>query len=206
MSTQTGGIGVSRTLNTGQIPVWQGTGKDIQLAQGGYALDVTNLTPGQILLAGTPMVFTDSTRTAVPLHVGVMNAIAGGSATTYQVNKGHTFKVGDYLATGAVGGKAYAITAIDTTNAAYDTLTVGTSIGAAAVGDLVYASTATGATASALPAINGLLYEETEVFRTNLHNSVGIVIRGTCYARRVPYSAAIAALAGLDDIIYSQSF
>ncbi len=115
-------------------------------------------------------------------------------------------KVGDNLASGATGGKAYPITAIDKTNAGYDIITVGTSIGAVAIGDTLYNSTATGATASALPASNGLLYEETQVFATGLQNSVGIVIRGTVYARRVPYSAAIAALAGLDDIIYSQSY
>lgn len=203
---ETGGIGISRYVGTGAIPVWQGTNKDIQLAQGGFALDRTGLSAGDILLAGTPLVFVESTRIATVMHVGIAYANAISSATSYQVKKGSTLKVGDYLATGATGAAAYAITAIDTTNSAYDTLTVGTTIGAVTAGATLYASTATGSAASALPAINGLLYEETEVFKTGLQNSVSAVIRGTVYARRVPYSTAIAALAGLDDIIYSQSF
>ncbi len=197
------GLGFKRKLSTGGIPVWQGTGKDIQLAQGGFLLITTGLTIGAILLAGTPLVFDEAARTATVLHVGVAQATAGGAATAYRLKKGHTFKVGDYLASGAVGGKAYAITAIDTSNADYDELTVGTTIGAVNAGDLLYASTATGATSSAYPAINGLLYEETIV---DTGTSVSAVIRGTAYAHRVPYSAAIAALPGLDDIIYSQSF
>lgn len=203
---ETGGIGVSRAFGTGSIPVWQGTNKDIQLAQGGFALDVTGLVPGDVLKPGTPLVYNEATRQATVLHVGTITAVAGGTATSYQIAKGSTFKVGDNFATGATGGKAYPITAIDKSNSDYDTVTVGTSIGAAAVGDLVYASTATGATASALPAINGLLYEETEVFPAGLRNSVSAVIRGTVYARRIPYSAAIASLTGLKFIIFSQSY
>ena len=202
---ETGGMGISRSIGTGSRPVWQGIGKDMQLAQGGFLLDITGLSPGDVLLPATPLVFNETTRVATVLHVGFAYANAGGSATDYQVVKGHTLKIGDYLASGATGGKAYAITVIDRTNAAYDTITVGTSIGAVTAGDTLYASTATGATSSALPAANGLLYEETEVFPTGLKNSVSAVIRGTCYARRVPYSAAIAALAGLSKIIYSQS-
>lgn len=203
---ETGGIGISRSVGTGSIPVWQGTNKDIQLAQGGYALDRTGLVAGQVLMAGTPMVFSDTTRLATPMAVAKVTAVAGGTATDYQISKGSTFKVGDNFAIGVAGGKAYPITAINTSNAAYDVITVGTSAGAAAVGDLAYASTATGATASAFPAINGLLYEETEVFPTGLQNSVSVVIRGTVYARRIPFSVALAALTGLRFIIFSQSY
>ena len=202
---ETGGMGIARSVGTGSVPVWQGTNKDIQLAQGGFLLDITGLSPGDVLLAGTPLVYDEATRIAVVMHSGTAYANAGGSATAYQVKKGSSLKVGDNLASGATGGKAYPITAIDKTNAAYDTITVGTSIGAVTAGDTLYASTSTGATASALPAANGLLYEETEVFPTGLKNSVSAVIRGTVYARRVPYSAAIAALTGLKFIIYSQS-
>jgi hypothetical protein len=203
---ETGGMGIARSVGTGSRPVWQGTNKDIQLAQGGFLLVTTGLAVGDVLLAGTPLVFDEAARTATVLHTGFAYANAGGSATDYQVVKGNSLKVGDNLASGATGGKAYPITAIDrTTSTSYDTVTVGTSIGAVTAGDTLYASTATGATASALPAANGLLYEETQVFPTGLKNSVSAVIRGTVYARRVPYSAAIAALTGLRFIIYSQS-
>lgn len=195
-------MGYTRTVGASGIPVWQGTGKDIQLAQGGFLLSATGLADDAVIPAGTPLVISESARTASFLAYGVAQANAGGTATDYLVLKGHTFKVGDYLASGAVGGKAYAITAINTSNSAYDTLTVGTTIGAVTAGDLLYASTATGATASALPALNALLYADS-VVKTGFSASVSAVIRGTVYARRVAYNAGIAAL--LDDIIYSQS-
>lgn len=198
-----GGIGVIRTLNTASVPVWQGTGKDIQLLQGGCTLVITGLVAGRVVPAGTPLIYDETARTATVLHSGIAYANAGGAAVTYQVGKNNGFAVGDYLASGATGGKAYAITAIDTTTSTdYDILTVGTTIGAVTAGDTLYASTATGATASALPACNGLLYDDAVVASGT---AVSVVIRGTVYARRVVYTTSIAALAGLSKIIYSLS-
>jgi hypothetical protein len=200
-----GGLGMERVLGSQDVPVWQGLTKDLQLVQGGFRLDKTGYSTGEILRAGSPVVFDEATRTATVLRTAVIQADAASNATTYRVQKGSTLNVGDYLASGAVGGKAYAITAIDTSNSAYDELTVGTTIGAVTAGDLAYASTATGATASALPAINGCLYGETQVTAAGV--SLSVVIRGTAYARRVPYSAAIAAALKANGayIIYSQS-
>lgn len=197
-----GGIGFSRTVGTGGIPVFQGLGKDIQLLQGGCALVITGLVLGRVIPAGTPLIYDETTRLATVLHSGIAYASAGAAATEYQVGKNNSFVVGDYLASGATGGKAYAITAINTTNADYDILTVGTTIGAVTAGDTLYASTATGATASALPACNGLLYDDAVIASGT---AVSVVIRGTVYARRVIYTASIAALTGLKNIIYSQS-
>lgn len=203
--SQTGGIGVKRYFSTGSIPVWQGSGKDIQLAQGGYMLNVTDLTPGAVLRAGTPMVYDDTTRIATAVRTGVAFSNAASNAVNYQVAKGSTLKVGDNLASGATGGKAYPITAIDTSNASYDVVTVGTTIGAVTAGDTLYNSTATGATSSALPAVNGLLYEETQVFASGIKNSVSVVIRGTVYARRIPYSPSLDGITALKNIIFSKS-
>lgn len=200
------GLGFTRNIATGKIPVWQGDDDDYQCAQGGFLLANTGLATGTVLLAGSLVVFSESARTATVLTGGIANATAGGSATSYLVNKGHSFKVGDYLAKSTAGGKAYAITAIDTTSSTvYDTLTVGTTIGAVTAGDQLYASTATGATASALPAANGLLYDDITV--TGVGVSLSPVIRGTIYARRMPlYSSDVAALTGLSHIIFSQSY
>lgn len=200
------GMSLTRALGANSIPVWQGTAKDIQLVQGGFLL----VAPGQalknVVLAGTPCVFDETARTATIVGVGTAFANAGATDVTYPVNKGHIFKVGDYFSTGAIGGKAYPITAIDsTTYTDHDVITVGTSIGAATAGDTFYASTATGATASALPAINGLVYADTVIDAGVV--DVSVVIRGTAYARRMPYSAAIAAALNANGakIIYSQS-
>lgn len=198
-----GGMGITRTPTKSGIPVYQGTAKDIQLLQGGCLLNTTGLTAGNIIPAGTPVVYDETTRVASILHNARAQANAGASAVNYPVEKGHSLAVGDYLASGAVGGKAFAITAIDTSNASFDTITVGTTIGAVTAGDLLFASTATGATASALPAINGLTYDEV-IVSSNI--SLSVVIRGTVYARRVPWSAAIEALSGLKQFIYSKSY
>ena len=201
-----GGLGLQRTYGSAEIPVWQGLTKDIQLAQGGFLLDQTNIAVGQIIPAGTPLVFDEVARTAVVLSTAVAQANANGTATDYPVLKGHGFRVGDYLASGATGGKAYAITAIDTTTYSdKDIITVGTTIGAVTAGSLLFKSTATGATASALPNINGCLYAEAVGQFGGI--SVSAVIRGTAYAKRVPYSAAIAAKLDANGayIIYSQS-
>lgn len=197
-------LALTRTYGASQIPVWQGIGKDIQLLQGGVALATTGLPADTVIPAGTPVVYDEVNRTATILGTAVAQATAGGTATDYLVLKGHTLKVGDYLASGAAGGKAYAITAINTSNSAYDTVTVGTTIGAVTAGDLLYASTATGATSSAYPSVNGLLYADTLVNATGVVEEISVVIRGTVYARRVPYNATLAtALA--NKIIYSQS-
>jgi hypothetical protein len=197
-------LAITRTLGTSGIPVWQGIGKDIQLAQGGFALDLTGLTPGALLPAGSLVVFDEAARTATVTPTATLQAAATGSPTTYRVNKGSGIKVGTNIAQPGAGGAAYPVTAIDTTNSAYDLLTVGTTIGNAAVGAPIYGSTATGASASAYAAANGLLYDDTIA---NAGESVSVVIRGTIYARRMPggYSAGIAALTGLKNIIFSQS-
>lgn len=194
-------MGYTRATGSNSIPVWQGTDDDIQLVQGGFLLTDPLLPADSVIPAGTPMVFNETTRVASIMGGGVAQATAGGAATSYLVLKGNTFKLGDNFASGALAGKAYPITNIDRTSSTiYDTITVGTTIGAVTAGDYLFASSATGATASALPAINGLLYADTV---SGPGNDVSVVIRGTVYARRVPYNAAIAAL--LDDIIYSQS-
>lgn len=198
-------VGFVRTLGTNPIPIWQGLGKDIQLAQGGFELAATGLAAGALIPAGTPIVFDEAARTATIVGGGVLFANATNVATTYQVAKGHTFKVGSNLASGATGGAAEAITAIDTSASDHDVLTVGTTLGVAlTAGANMFASSAAGASASAYPAVNGLLYDDT---LANTGESVSVVIRGTVYARRIPfaYSASLAALAGLDDIVFSQS-
>lgn len=197
-------IGYSKKSATGGIPVFQGFPEPLP---GGFALANTGLAAGTILPKGSLVVADEQGRTATVLAGGKAYANAGGTATAYQVAKGHTFKVGDNFAKVGIGAKAYPITSIDTTNAAYDTINVGTSIGAVTAGDQLYASSATGATSSALPAgVNGLLHEDVEVPASGLKASVSVIARGTAYARRLPlYDANVAALAGLKNIVFTQS-
>lgn len=77
------------------------------------------------------------------VKVAILTAAATATATTYNVQKGHNFKVGDFIML-KEGGKAYAITAIDTTtNSTNDVITVGTTLGVAgAIGDAIYQAAA----------------------------------------------------------------
>lgn len=79
-----------------------------------------------------------------------LTANATDSATSYKVAKGHPFKVGDVIML-AANAKAYAITGIDTSNASYDTITVGTTLGvAASAGDQIMQAASAGSSGSAL--------------------------------------------------------
>ncbi|GAA4338514.1 hypothetical protein GCM10023149_48520 [Mucilaginibacter gynuensis] len=200
------GLGYKRTFSTGDIPVFQGSGKDIQLAQGGFLLDVTGLVAGAVIKAGTPLTYDESTRKAKPLTTSLIVENAAGGATSYRIAKGSRFKVGDNLAAVA-GGAAYPITTIDTSNANYDIVTVGTTIGALNASALVYGSSATGANNSSFGGVNGLLYRDQVVADGE---SCSVVIGAIVYARRVPYSAALeAALAASSPktkFTYSQSY
>lgn len=187
------GIGFKRTIGTGAIPVWQGIGKDISVFQGGFGLSTTGLPAGKYVLRAAPLIVDEAARTAVMVGTARLYANAASTDVVYQVNKDHTFKIGDYLAFNGSGGKAYAITAIDTITGGtvYDILTVGTTIGAGSAGATMYASTGTGATSSAYPAVNAFLYDEVS---GDPGNSVTGVYRGIVYANRCNTPTGIFAL------------
>lgn len=190
---------VKETVNSG-IPIWQ-TAHSPVTAQGGFTLDTTGLTAGEVIKGGSVIDFNESTRIAKVVKSATLTANAANNATTYQVKKGHNFKVGDNLAA-ATGGAAYAITGINTTNSEYDVLTVGTTLGVAlTAGTAVFQSSATGATAAAGTA-RGLSYEDYLVAE---NMDISVVIAGVVYERRIPgVPATLKAM--IPTIIFSQSF
>lgn len=189
----------TRESSTGGIPVFQ---KVLETAQGGFSLVATGLTEGAIVKAGSVVAINEATRKATILKTATMQDAATNSATVYKVEKGHSIAVGDYLAR-AEGGAAYAVTDIDTSNADYDEITVGTTLGVAvSAGDGLFVSSATGASAAAIATGQGLLYEDT-VVQTDA--PVSVVIRGTVYARRIPGIIATQK-AEMPNIIFSESY
>jgi len=76
---------------------------------------------------------------------------AANDATTYEVAKGHHFKVGDYFATGSTNGKQ--ITAIDkTTNSDKDVITLSATLGVVvAIGAVMFQSTGGNTTLAVTP-------------------------------------------------------
>lgn len=192
---------VERTDAAGWRPIWQTM---LETAQGGFTLsNATGLADGFVLKGGTAMDYDEATRIATP-QIGVMlQANATNVATTYQVPKNSGLAVGDSVFA-VDGGVADAITAIDTSNAAYDVITVGTTLGVAlSAGDSLYVAAAEGATAGGFQIVpKGLLYED---YVVGSDINVAIVIRGTVYARRIPAGGA-GLEAALPLIRFSQSY
>lgn len=92
---------------------------------GGVTVQVANL-GGSALFEGTPL-GKGSNGLYVVCKTAQVITEANASATTYEVAKGHHFKVGDRFATDACNGQT--ITAIDKSDAAKDVITVGTTLG-----------------------------------------------------------------------------
>lgn len=76
---------------------------------------------------------------------------ASDSAVEIKVKKGHNFKLGDFVMAN-VDGKAYAITAINTSEKTHDTVTIGTTLGVKIEKDgfLIQAKAESSTTTSAL--------------------------------------------------------
>ena len=94
---------------------------------GGVAVSVANL-GGSALFEGTP-IGKGSNGLYVVCKTAQIITAATATATTYEVAKGHHFKVGDRFATDACNGQS--ISAIDKSDASKDTITLGTTLGAA---------------------------------------------------------------------------
>lgn len=133
-------------------------GKETITAITGYRMPLEAMAPvGQVLPAGTPFSADDLNKVARPHFAFALNAAAGATDTTIQVVKeeeGTRAKAGMRVillpATiadiTAVGGTAVEITAVDTSNANYDVLTLATGgLGAAGtVGDIIVEATDAG--------------------------------------------------------------
>lgn len=85
---------------------------------------------GAVLKEGTPLAYVAADGMYHVVKTALIVSDAANDATTYDVAKGHHFKIGDLFGTEGANGKA--ITAIDkTTNADKDVLTLATSLGVA---------------------------------------------------------------------------
>ena len=93
---------------------------------GGVTVSVANL-GGSSLFEGTPIGKGKNGAFEVCKTAQVITE-ADAAAKTYEVAKGHHFKVGDRFATADCNGQT--ITAIDKSNPAKDVITVGTTLGA----------------------------------------------------------------------------
>lgn len=94
--------------------------------RGGVSVKVSEL-GGDFLNEGAVLSAPDNGICHV-VKIAVLSAEATESATDIKVNKGHNFKVGDFIMADE-GGKACAITSITTTEKTHDTINVQTTLG-----------------------------------------------------------------------------
>lgn len=157
---------------------------------------VGGLTIGKNALASTDelkagaLVGKDANGLGQVVKTAKLHADAANTDTDYQVEKGHEFKVGDVLVASVLtGSTAYAITAIDTSNADYDVLTVGTTLGIAlSAGDLFVEADAVNTSAGEA----SFKYEPIGFTLGSIDLSVdnqaaGVLVRGTVKEDLLPY-------------------
>lgn len=94
--------------------------------RGGVSVKVSEL-GGDFLNEGAVLSVPDNGICHV-VKIAVLSAEAIEDATDIKVNKGHNFKVGDFIMADE-GGKAYAIISITTTEETHDTIKVATTLG-----------------------------------------------------------------------------
>lgn len=117
-----------------------------------------------------------------------VNAIAAADAVAYQVEKNHVFKVGEAVTNGgALEGAADVISAIDKSNADYDTITLAGTIGAAAKGDVLVLATAKAAAEAATFKYAPVAITMNKVDTTVANQQSGLLARGSVNERVMPY-------------------
>lgn len=125
------------------------------------------------------------------LYHALKTAVASdaGSGTAYKVAKNHLFGVGDFVMIGGdLTGASDQITAIDKSNANFDTITLAATIGAATKGQvLVQAKDKQAAKAAKLPYDGELVVTMNKVDLTVANQQSGLLVRGTVNEACMPF-------------------
>lgn len=170
---------------------------------GGFTLDTTGLPDGATIRAGAMMSFDTATRMAKVIPSAILIESTDADDVALKIGKGSIFTVGKNVANVELG-KAYPITAIDTTGSNdFDTITISTTLGALPAGTALFLSTTTGSNNAATGAtVNGLLVEDTKIEKGV---TVDVGIHGVIYARRTPGVPA-GIRTKLPQISFSESY
>lgn len=148
-----------------------------------------------MLYDGTPVYYSSSDHLWHPIYTAVLQANAANNAVKYKVEKGHSLKVGDYLYNGSTG---YAISAIDTDNANYDEVTIGTTLGTALSAGAVLVA---GGSGGATPNPQGLVVGH-HVVESGMNLETGIGVIGTVMAVHMKTHMTSDQKAALKGIVF----
>lgn len=112
-------IEFKKTAVKGHTPeIWRG---ECKMLPGGFK-PKNNIATGTVLHRGVLVEVNFEEMSAAVIKVAKI--LAGGTTTKPRIAKGHLFAIGDVVTKNGDGSKTPTITAIDTTNADYDTLTL----------------------------------------------------------------------------------
>lgn len=113
---------------------------------------------------------------------------ATNTATSIKVFKGHEAKVGDVISNNKFAGASVAITAINTSNADYDTITVGATIGVVLnIGDVLVQANAAAAAGAGVYKYTPVGITIAAVDLTVANQGTGVMVRGTVKESLMPY-------------------
>lgn len=114
---------------------------------------------------------------------------ATNTATSIKVYKGHEAKGGDVISNNKFAGASVAITAINTSVAEYDTVTVGATIGVVlSVGDVLVQAAATAAAGAGTYKYIPIGITMAAVDLSVANQGVGVMVRGTVKESLLPYA------------------
>lgn len=133
------GISFARQSFGGSFPeIWRG---ECKMLPAGFKLTST-ISVGTVIRRGTLVEVDFSNLTAKVAKRAVV--LAGGTTTKPRIGKGHLFAVGDVVTKEGSGSASPTISAIDTSNASYDTLTLSAAYTGLTTDDVLVESTAYG--------------------------------------------------------------
>ncbi len=164
----------------------------------GVTIKSAELIAGGILKEGSAIGLGSDGLYHVVKTAKVVEAV-GSTGTTIKVAKGHHFKTGDVIMA-EVNGKAYAISAIDTTSqATYDTITIGTTLGAIAKDAVLMLAAGAGASGSAFKYTPKALTGDHYDVKSLENHLVSAVTIGQFKESNIPpiSSAILSALKGI---------
>jgi len=148
-------IEFKRTKVAGHFPeIWRG---ECRMLPGGFK-PAQDFAVGTVLHRGIPLYVDFETMTAAVCKTA--KVLSGGTTTKPRVAKGHLFAAGDVVTKNGDGASTPTISAIDTSNADYDVLTLSAAYTGLAADDVLVESeavTETGATATSKYAPNAVV-------------------------------------------------
>ena len=132
-------IEFKKTAVKGHTPeIWRG---ECKMLPGGFK-PKNNIATGTVLHRGVLVEVNFEEMSAAVIKVAKI--LAGGTTTKPRIAKGHLFAIGDVVTKNGDGSKTPSITAIDTTNADYDILTLSADYTGLAENDVIVESEAVG--------------------------------------------------------------